>query len=401
MDPNSPDDLGNSLNKDREPMPSLDDSGGAAATAEVIVDPPQGGDPPLTSSSGTSPPVASSSKSKGKRPITRASSRKDLGATAGRDLAAVSDRLAAIEESTALIREHLDQIERTSDTNHATCLRLIADSHPDEPINPDLVRGYDALWQFESETRQKVQSLASSVASMMPRTDLQREFSEIRGLIASMQSSTPGPMPLLPPLPANPAPLVAPTQGSPVAPASNSAPSSLVTQQQPVHLPPAPPTVVSGAAVPSATPVMPRATPVTVPSAPSVPNTAAPAGLFDEPTNLFPQTRVKRALQIDDAPSGGPSKRANRSGWVEMGYTTSRDDPVTIAQYVAGKLHRDLTHNIENAVWCRKKKGWIKIRFTDRDWATSFVARLSAVDPGEDIARFSAFLVEDDGPAGR
>ncbi|KAL0058098.1 hypothetical protein AAF712_015239 [Marasmius tenuissimus] len=99
----------------------------------------------------------------------RNKSKKDSGSSVDdAGVAALSSRVATVEESIAAMRQQLLDLHTSYDSNHVAILRMIADLKPSEPINLDVVDRLEELWNMLAETRVSMQSLSSSLGTMLP-----------------------------------------------------------------------------------------------------------------------------------------------------------------------------------------------------------------------------------------
>ncbi|KAJ8085726.1 hypothetical protein PM082_004544 [Marasmius tenuissimus] len=295
---------------------------------------------PDTSSTVVSASILASSSVK--KRVTRSSSKKDLAApseegcsstskavttarnkskkdpsTSNNDttVASLLSRVATVEDSIAVIRQQLLDMHSSYDSNHVALLWMIAELKPSEPINIDVVDRLEELWNMLAETRGSIQTLSSSLGTMLPREECERRLPHVRDASQSSPtlattSSTCLPMPSVPTV--QPLPVSPPVPLPAVARASTPGPSC--------GIPPLP----SRPAPPSA----------------SYLSSVVPSNLVAAPSGLsLSVSKGKRAVESDDSSSSKCTKQD--VAYVELGFTPSTDNPLHIAHYVAGRLHSD------------------------------------------------------------
>ncbi|KAL0058735.1 hypothetical protein AAF712_014563 [Marasmius tenuissimus] len=229
-------------------------------------------------------------------------------------VAALLSHVATVEESIAAMRQQLLDLHTSYDSNHVAILQMIADLKPSKPINLDVVDHLEELWNMLAETRVSMQSLSSSLGTMLPREEFERRLpqaqrsqsSQMPAGFTSARAGLPS-ISVVPPLPHVPAPVPSPTVTRIPTPGPLSVPPSSVRLAPPS-------TSYLSSTVPSNL-------------------VAAPSGLS------FSVSKGKRTMESDDSSS---SKRTKQDVvYVELGFTPSTDNPLHIAHYVAGRLHSD------------------------------------------------------------
>ncbi|KAL0566182.1 hypothetical protein V5O48_015835, partial [Marasmius crinis-equi] len=333
------------------------DSGGASITA--LEDEPESQPASLSRLS-----PQSSTSGKKKEIISPASKgRATSSHDSSGDHSSLPSRIDKAEVSIEAMRQQLEEPQVSFNSNHVALLQMISDLKPSEAVkNP-----VECSEKLLAETKSRMESLVSSMDTLIPREKAEHMLSQKQGPSCPETPSLNAVLPL-PSFDNSSSHLPTPGPSSKMVLAPNfstAMATGLRTAPEPYssYLPP----IASSSSV---------------------------AALSSLSLPLF---KDKTAMEPEDSASSFSKRTKRQVGYVELGFTPSTDNPLHIAHYVADKLDSDFHRRIEDASWCRSRKGWVRIRFTDIDWAQTFIERLVAfarANPEQDVAKLSAYLVD-------